>query len=394
MATYSGPVFDADNHYYEALDAFTRHVPKKMQRRCVQICEINGKVRHLVAGQVDMQIGNPSFNPISKPGVLHEYFHGNPEGKTMIDMIRSALEPLPQAYINPEARVKKMDEQNLESVWLFPTLGVLYEEPVSRDVEATCAMFEGFNRWLNEDWGLNHKNRIFSAPYIPLGDVEWACKELEWAIKGGARVLCVRPAAVRCKDGKSRPCTDPMFDPFWSRVNEAGITVIAHVANSGYSTNGYGSGSTLEALGGGQPSVASLITERAINDWLLDMCYSRLFERFPNLRIGSVESGSGYVPTLLKKLEVAKMRSGTHFKEDPVEMFKQHVWINPFWEDKIAELVGYIGADRVIVGSDWPHMEGTTAPRDIIKECKGISVEDQEKILYTNTKALNELRPA
>ena len=254
MEKYSGPIFDADHHYYEAMDAFTRYVPKKMHKRCVQVCEINGKVRHLVGGKVDYQIGNPSFNPISKPGVLHEFFHANPAGLSMIDLIRSALEPLPAEYQNRDARRKKLEEQGLDGAWLFPTLGVLYEQPIANDVEAVCTLYDGFNRWLDEDWGFNYQNKLFSAPYIPLGDVDWACRQLEWVLKQGARIICMRPAAVRTRNG-SRPCTDPQFDPFWSRVNEAGITVIAHVSNSGYSTNGYGTGSTLEALGGGKPSV-------------------------------------------------------------------------------------------------------------------------------------------
>lgn len=393
MESYSGPVFDADNHYYEALDAFTRHVPRKMQRRCVQICEINGKVRHLVGGRVDMQVGNPSFNPISKPGVLHEYFNGNPDGLTMVEMIKSALEPLPAEYMNRDARLNKLEEQGLDAAWLFPTLGVLYEQPISGDVDAVCALFEGFNRWLDEDWGLNYENKLYSAPYIPLADVDWACRELEWALKQGARLITMRPAAAKTRKG-SRPVTDKQFDPFWSRVNEAGIAVIAHVANSGYTTNGYGSGSSLEALGGGAPSVASLTTERAINDWLLDMVYTKFFERYPNLRIGSVESGASYLPSLLKKIEVSKMRSGGYYKEDPLALFHEHVWINPFWEDNIEEIVGWMGADRVILGSDWPHMEGTANPRDIIGECGNVSLEDQEKILYSNTLGLTELRPA
>ena len=52
MERYDGPLFDCDNHYYEAEDAFTRHVPKAMQPRCVQWVEMNGKRRHLVAGKV------------------------------------------------------------------------------------------------------------------------------------------------------------------------------------------------------------------------------------------------------------------------------------------------------------------------------------------------------
>ena len=46
-------IFDCDNHYYEAPDAFTRHVPKSMQDRCVRWAEIEGRMRHVVGGKVD-----------------------------------------------------------------------------------------------------------------------------------------------------------------------------------------------------------------------------------------------------------------------------------------------------------------------------------------------------
>lgn len=392
MGNYTGPIFDADQHYYEALDAFTRHVPKKMHRRCVQIAEIDGKTRIMVAGKVDMQVGNPSFNPISKPGVLREFFRGNPEGKSMIDLMRASLEPMPAEYMDRDARIHKLEEQGLEGAWIFPTLGVLYEQNLGTDVEAICTTFEGFNRWVGDDWTLNYKDKLFSAPYIPLSDVDWACRELDWALKNGARVIAMRPAAVMTTKGRRSP-TDKQFDPFWAKVNEAGITVVAHVANSGYGSNGYSAGGNLDAMGGGKPSVGALGTERAIMDWFLTMAYDKLFERFPNLRIASVESGASYLHNVFKKLEVSKQRAGNYYKEDPIELFKNHCWINPFWEDDIKEVIDYMGADRVILGSDFPHMEGTTAPRDLLDECEGISVEDQEKILYKNVMELNTLKP-
>jgi predicted TIM-barrel fold metal-dependent hydrolase len=392
VGKYKGPVFDADNHYYEAIDAFTRHVPRKMHRRCVQVAEIGGKTRLMVAGKVDMQVGNPSFNPISKPGVLREFFRGNPDGKTMVELIRSNLEPMPAEYMDRDARIEVLAKQGLQAAWLFPTLGVLYEQPLGNDIEAISTTFEGFNRWLAEDWGLNYQNKLFSAPYIPLGDIDWACRELDWALKQGATMVCMRPAAVTTAKGRRSP-SGAQFDPFWSRVNEAGITVVAHVANSGYSANGYSSGNHIEALGGGKPSVGSLGTERAIHDWFLTMIYDKLFERFPNLRLASVESGASYLHDIFKNMEVSKLRAGNYYKEDPVELFKRHCWINPFWEDDIKEVMGYMGADRVILGSDWPHMEGTSQPQDLLEEVEGISVTDQEKILFGNVTELNTLRP-
>ena len=91
-------------------------------------------------------------------------------------------EPLPAYYMDHDARIKKLDEQGLEAMGLFPTLGVLYEELLKHDIAAVKALFTGFNRWLDEDWGVAYRNRIFGAPYISLVDLPWACSELEWAI--------------------------------------------------------------------------------------------------------------------------------------------------------------------------------------------------------------------
>ena len=55
-----------------------------------------------------------------------------------------------------------------------------------------------------------------------------------------------------------------------------------------------------------------------------------------------------------------------YFKEDPVELFQRHVWINPFWEDDVNEVAALMGADRVIFGSDWPHIEGMPQPLDYV----------------------------
>jgi hypothetical protein len=396
MERYDGPIFDCDNHYYEAEDAFMRHVPRRMQSRCVQWVEMNGKRRHLVAGKLNHAVGNPTFNPISKPGVLREYYQGNPEGKTFSELIRSALEPLPPEYMDRDARVARAEEQGLAGTWLFPTAGVLYEQALSHDIEALCVMTQGFNRWLEEDWGLSYKGKLFSAPYITLADVDWACRELEWALDHDARILVMRPSPIRTKDGWRSHC-DERFDPFWSRVNEAGITVVAHVGSTAYTANGYGGNAALDALGGGRkPSVASLIPERAIYDFLLTFAFDKMFERFPNLRICSVENGSGFLRDLFVKLEHSKQRMPWYYEEDPAELFRRNVWINPFWEDKITEVVEHMGADRVIYGSDWPHMEGLERPRDILEdpELDRIPLPDQAKILYGNTAELNERRAA
>ena len=393
IGRYPEMIFDCDNHYYEAPDAFTRHVPAAMQPRCVQWTEIDGRKRHVIGGAVDYSVGNPLFDPIAKAGVLHDYFKGNPRGKPAAELMRGDLEPQPAAYRDPAARLTRMDEQGLESIWLFPTLGVLYEEKLKDDTEALCTLFSGFNRWLDEDWGLAG-SRIFAAPYISLADVDWACAELEWALRRDARIIVMRPAAIWTSAGPLPPAS-PCFDPFWARADEAGVTVVIHTGNSGYSSNGYGAeGFGLASVSmDHRPSVTGLVLERAANDFLLNLSFENLFERFPNLRVASIENGSGFLRGLLQQLEHAKSRNPWHFSEDPVALFREHVWINPFWEDDVEELIALMGPERVIFGSDWPHMEGLPDPRGILAEIGGLDDRAQSLFLRDNARQLNERRP-
>ncbi len=386
--------FDADNHYYEALDAFTRHVPKQMQPRCVQWATIDGRQHHVVGGKVARAVVNPTWNPIAKPGAMYEYFRGNPNQRNPLEMLRER-EPLPAYYMDHDARIAKLDEQGLEAMWLFPTLGVLYEELLKHDLVAVKTLFTAFNRWLDEDWGVAYRNRIFGAPYISLVDLPWACAELEWSIARGARIVVMRPSAVWTADGPYT-ASDPRFDPFWARVQEAGITVVVHAGDSGYTTNGYSRDGFSAEIGSGgwKPSVKSFNIERAAYDFLITLSYEKLFERFPGVRVASVENGSEYLPDLFRKLRQTKARMPGYFKQDPVELFKRNVWINPFWEDDVNEVVSLMGADRVIFGSDWPHIEGMPTPLDYVQDVQHFDAETQRKILRDNTRELNTLRPA
>lgn len=388
------PIFDCDNHYYEAPDAFLRHVPKAMQPRCVQMAEVNGRVRHIVGGKVDFSVGNPLFDPVGPAGSLHEYYRGNPESLPAAELMRGNLVVQPACYRDPETRIETMNEQGVEGIWLFPTLGVLYEEPLKHDIEAVCALFEGFNRWLDEDWGLVHDERLYAAPYITLADVDWACRELDWALERDARILVMRPAAVTTAEGSKAP-GDPHFDPFWSRVNEAGITAVIHTGNSGYSTNGYARDEFSRANIGmsRRPSVKNLTLGRAANDYLFSIACDNLFERFPNLRIASIENGSGFLPDLLTQLSHAKNRNPWHFKEDPVELFKEHVYMSPFWEDDLVDVLALMGPEHVLYGSDWPHMEGLPQPRDILDELPKVEAGVLSSFLRDNTVSLTERRP-
>ena len=204
MHAVDSPVFDADNHYYEALDAFTRHLDPKLGPRVIEWVDINGRRYHALGGRVSRAVTNPTFNPITPPGALVDYFRGNPDGRPMHELMGKP-EPIRPEYRDRDARLATMDAQNLSKVWLFPTLGMLYEEALKHDPGAVVLLFRAFNRWLAEDWGMAYQDRIFAAPYITLADVDEAVRELEWALDQDARAVVMRAAAPITVGGPLSP---------------------------------------------------------------------------------------------------------------------------------------------------------------------------------------------
>lgn len=107
--------FDADQHYYEAEDAFTRHIEPSMAKRCMQWAVVDGKKRLLVGGRVNKFIPNPTFDPIAAPGALEDYFRGrNTEGLDLKTMFGD-LDPIDDhpEYRDRDARVRQLDVQGL-----------------------------------------------------------------------------------------------------------------------------------------------------------------------------------------------------------------------------------------------------------------------------------------
>ncbi|MCW2620760.1 MAG: hypothetical protein JWL64_362, partial [Frankiales bacterium] len=71
------PIYDADQHYDEAADSFTRHLDLAYSYAFQWVTsQAPGRTHLLVADNVFMMISNPAFNPVGKPGALAAYFRG------------------------------------------------------------------------------------------------------------------------------------------------------------------------------------------------------------------------------------------------------------------------------------------------------------------------------
>jgi len=387
--------FDADNHYYEAPDAFIRHIDPSMAKRAMQWAEIDGKERLLVGGRVNRFIPNPKFDPVAKPGSLDEYFRGRNPHSQDIRALFGDLEPIRPEYRQRDARLAVMDEQGIDGCFLFPTLGVGMEESLYHDPEALIAAFHAFNLWLEEDWGFAYQERIFAAPMITLVDPDAAVAELEDLLARDARIVCIKGGPAHTPTGFTSPA-DIRFDPFWARINEAGTTVGIHSGDAGYGRriNDWEPFGEFEAFRY-SPLGSVLNADRPAFETMAALVCQGVFDRFPNVRVASIEAGAEWVPVLAKKLAKVYGQNPAAFASHPVETFRQHVWVAPFYEDDLAAVKDTIGIEHLLFGSDWPHAEGLTEPRLFAEDLRRNGFDEKEIriIMSDNGRRLAELRP-
>src|SRR5207253_2903317 len=95
---------------------------------------------------------------------------------------------LPKEY-KDYVQYVQVNELGLDRTLMFPTLASLLEERLRDDPVAVHVLIHALNEWLDEVWGFNYQNRIFTTPVITLPIVEKAIEELEWAVKRGARCI-------------------------------------------------------------------------------------------------------------------------------------------------------------------------------------------------------------
>jgi predicted TIM-barrel fold metal-dependent hydrolase len=392
-------VFDADNHYWETSDAFTRHRDPRFNDRGLQVKQVDGVLRYVIDGQVFQGLPGPAdVHPRPSPGSLLGLFPGRLKGKDFTDAFEVAPAEHPEWY-DRDTRLRVMDEQGLEAAWVFPSQGVVLEAPMQTDIEAAVEVMRAFNRWLEEEWGFAYKDRIFAVPYMNLSDADGAVQDLRWCIEHGARVVTLRHGPAVTRDGMRSPA-DPMFDRFWGLAQEADVVVAPHAG----ADLSYADFSTLLSRVWGQDDssttstrsvatmldtaspFAALMRSRLIHDFAFVLVAHRLFERFPRLRVAYIENGGAWVPPLLHTLEYLGHRGD--YRADPKDQFIEHCWVAPFVEEDVDDLARYLPVERILFGSDWPHGEGYPEPRDFFENVANFSLADQRRIMYDNAREL------
>jgi predicted TIM-barrel fold metal-dependent hydrolase len=384
---YDGRAFDADGHYYEPHDAFTRHLEHKFRDRSLHVVPGADGLGRLYFG--DQKLGMMKVTQTDytgTPGSRREFFQGlvDDEGWRQVDVINAHDHP---PMMQKPARLALMDEQGIEATLLFPSVGVAVEHEMHDDVEAMYAALRAFNRWLEEDWGFGHDGRIYAAPMISLADPDEAVAELRRVLERGARLVHVRRGPWYGESPAS-----PSRDGFWGLVEEARVPVAFHTGDAAYKE-------LWAAVWGEDPRAplqytspfSNYLADTAAPDTFANLIFNNLFERFPQVHVMSIENGAAWVPGLLKKLDkhAALGRGGIglggKFTAKASEVFLRHFFVCPFFEEDPIEVAEWIGPERVLFGSDWPHPEGLAEPLEFAdKLVERMPDADVDRVMFEN----------
>ena len=383
-------LFDADNHYYEPENCFTDWVDPKYRDRAVRFEVQPDGSRQLFYGDAPLINDGTSFvkDTCVRPGALREMLRTQ-QGGLPSD---AASQPTPPEYLERGPRLALMDEQGIESAFLFPSFGVMIEYWMQHDVELLYANFDGFNRWLGETWGFAHAGRIYAAPLISLRDRDLAVQQLDGLLARGARVVSMLPGPAY-----GRSPADPWYDAFWARANEAGLAVAYHIGDSGYMdlfSTAWGEEANPRTYQRSAFQWTHFFGDRPIMETLTALILHHLFGRFPNVKVLSIENGSLWVDYMLKVMDKMKGMGragpwpGGYVKGRPSDVFKEHIWVAPYHEENIGALIDLIGAERVLFGSDFPHAEALANHAEFAALLEGRPPEQIRAIMNSNARSL------
>ena len=382
-ANLETPTIDADGHIMEPPDLWENYLEPKYRSRALRLkkddkgieyLEIDGKMSTAIYGSIAQFAGQgrPEFNAQANQGKL------------------SYTESILPSAVDPHERIKVMDADGIDIAFLYPSLGISWEQECD-DPKLTAAYCRAYNNWLF-DFCAPYPDRLKPIAHISLLDIDEAVKEARRVAKLGAMgtFLFAHPKWIH-----ERAFGHPHNDPYWAELQDLNLPVGIHV-NLGPQYPGdymYPNAQGTEV----DPYIHYLFgldVQIAFTNFI----FEGVFERFANLRFLILESGAGWLPHWLDRLDhvnaVVYPNRFTERSLKPSEYFQRQCWISMDPDDTTAPwIASQVGADKILWASDYPHDD---AYQDPVKELKGniksLSAEDQRKILGGNAITAYDMR--
>ncbi|TAK68051.1 MAG: amidohydrolase, partial [Actinomycetota bacterium] len=199
---------------------------------------------------------------------------------------------------------------------------------------------------------------------IPMAAVSWewdvpaAVAEIRWARDHGFRGI------VLPNFDPQRPLYHPDFEPIWNVLDELGMVVNSHSGLSSTSTRPI----STPAVPHPACSIRLYVPEMMfyVHSILDHLIWGGVLERHPGLKVVLTEQGSGWVVGALQEMDYAY--EGSYFRTDyrhviahkPSEYFRRQVFLgSSIFSKAEVEARHKIGLDKMMLGMDFPHHEGT-----------------------------------
>ena len=237
-----------------------------------------------------------------------------------------------------DERFAVMDDMGVDVQLICPAPPQIhYNVPVEVGVEAAHALNDGIAEYVGK-----HKDRLVALGGVPLQDGNEAAKELERVVKQlgfkGVEVLT---------NVNGKELSDPAFAPFWKKAEELDALVFIHP--TGFTQpQRFGRFYFNNVIGN------PLDTTMALHYLIFD----GVFERHPKLRVLAAHGG-GYLGAYSGRIDHAwGARSDAHgtLPQAPTTYLRRNVYFDTivFTPHQLEALVKTYGADRIVMGTDYP----------------------------------------
>ncbi|HKA28794.1 MAG TPA: amidohydrolase family protein, partial [Candidatus Binatia bacterium] len=186
---------------------------------------------------------------------------------------------------NPKLRLEDMDR---DGVWASVVYGPnLFGLPI-QDPELKAASLAAYNDWA-AIFNQYDPARLSVLPVLPTHAPDAAAAELERVAGAGHRGAIISPFEFRC--------SDPAWERFWDVAEAVGLPVSFHI--------GQGTSQVRVAPGSWELAAFSAVGPMQLDEPLAMMVYSGVLERHPKLRLVLAESGIGWLPYFVSRLDAA-----------------------------------------------------------------------------------------
>jgi predicted TIM-barrel fold metal-dependent hydrolase len=368
-------VVDADGHILEPPDLWERYLEPKYRDRAMRVARDRKGLEYL---EIDrrMSVGVRGGTLGTLGGAHQDCADLSIAGKYSYWEVARRT----PGGIDPDIRIREMDEQGIDVAILYGTITLCWEEECT-DPELSAAYCRAYNNYAI-DFCSKYPDRLIPIAHVNLRDVNLAVEEIE-RVKGKARGIFYTPAPLR---GIS--VGDSYYHPFWGAAEAAGLPVSTHVQV--------------------RPGFHGSKLHRATQPWLYLMqlpgetqlslnCVMQdgVFDRFPRLRYVVLEVGAGWLPHWLERGDEKYHIFGwaSRLSKKPSELFREHCWISTeVDESTIANVAEKIGARRMLWATDYPHIDAPVNPLPELREhLAALSEADREWILGKSAAELYRL---